>query len=382
MRDCAPRSPTYATVGAWITGTLGAAVLLMLPALLARLSEERFFTAAQLGVFSFADLGGLTLGSALSAYLLPRNGLRRTMRYGIVLAALANFACAPVFNYGTLLILRLVAGLGAGLMVASAYVVLGRSQQADRSFAIFLLCQGAFSAVCLKSVPALTALVGVSGIFVLLGILYAAALATTPILPATSDDPHRRLPPARMHASSYAALVGILVFFIGQGGVWAYLELIGTQRGLDAATVSSGLALSTLLGLSGPTSAALLGQRLGRMVPLCVALTVAWIALYLLGTGVSGARFTLGACLFNIAWNFSIPYQLAILSQNDSNQAALAWAAATSLAGLAIGPMVASVVFHPYGAHGVLWLCGALYAASVIALGPALPGTSCLSCGA
>lgn len=368
-----PTTSSQRAVGAaWLAGTLSAAVLLMLPALLARLAEELSLTETQLGVFSFADLGGLTAGAAFGAHLLIKVGLRRLVRCGFALAALANLGCVPVTHYETLLVLRIGAGIGAGLVLAAVYVVLGHARRVDRSFAIFLLCQGIFSAMTLKSVPPVTELVGLGGVFAALAVLYAAAIWPMSALPSGAQGVHHQTARPRPQLAAYAGLAGILVFFMAQGGVWAYLELIGTRGGVDSISISNGLALSTLVGLLGPLTAAVIGQRWGRALPLCLGLGTTLLALSLLGSRLDGSLFTLAACLFNVAWNFTIPYQLATLSRAGAASHTVAWAASISLCGLAVGPLVIAFAYRAQGFHGVLWLSGVLCVASVAALTPAL----------
>jgi MFS family permease len=108
-------------------GTLGVAVLLVLPGLVGVLKQGYGFNDSQLGYLSSADLGGLTLGSALGARFVPNVGIRRGALGGLLVAAIANAATVLSSAFWPLLTLRIVAGLGAGLAVAVCYIVLGRS---------------------------------------------------------------------------------------------------------------------------------------------------------------------------------------------------------------------------------------------------------------
>ncbi|MGH9643601.1 MAG: MFS transporter [Terriglobales bacterium] len=355
-------------------GTLGPAVLLMLPGLLAALSERYAFSERQLGILSFADLGGLTLGSALSARLLPAMGVVRGTQLGLLGAVVANGASATVAAFAPLLILRVGAGLGGGLLVGSCYMVLGRLKHVDRTFGIYLLCQGVFGAVALKVMPALTQALGIAGIFGALALLYAAALALPRFLPASEGIGQHSSERTGFGSAAWSGLAAVLIFFVAQGAVWAYLELMGQRGGLDASGVATAVALSTLVGLSGPLTAALLGSRIGKVFPLLSALALALISLALLNSTLNVPRFALAACLFNVAWNLSIPYQMAALAGVDASGKVVAWAASASLAGLAVGPPIAGAVLASRGTSGVLLTSATLYVVSVIALLPALTG--------
>jgi predicted MFS family arabinose efflux permease len=277
-----------------------------------------------------------------------------------------------VAAYWPLLVLRVVAGLGAGLVVAVCYVVLGQSKQVDRNFSLYLLCQGLFSAIILKALPSLARAIGVAGIFALLAALYAVALALCRFLPPGRYASGARISGARPSFAAWTGLGAVLAFFIAQGAVWAYLELIGVRSGVDASSVATGLALSTLVGMSGPLAAAILGSRFGRALPLLAGSCMALIALALLSSSMDAIRFALAACLFNIAWNFSIPYQLSALAAVDSTGSVVGWAASASFAGLAIGPPIAAVALDAEGSVGVLWLSAGLCVLSLSGFVPAL----------
>ena len=94
------------------------------------------------------------------------------------------------------------------------------------------------------------------------------------------------------------------------------------------------------------------------------------IALVLLGSELDALRYSFAACLYNIAWNFTIPYQLAVLADADASGKAVVWAAPAALAGLAVGPSVAALVLGAGGLDAVLWSCAALCVGSLIGLTP------------
>jgi predicted MFS family arabinose efflux permease len=357
---------------ALLVGTLGVAVLLMLPALLAALTRTYGFEEKQLGLFSFADLGGLTLGAGLGARILLEVGIRRGTQWGLMVASLANFVSAAVATFWPLLVLRAVAGLGAGVVVAACYLVLGQSSRVDRHFSFYLLSQGVFGAISLKLLPSLSALIGTRGIFASLAALCALALLITSFLPTAQSLATPQRQRVRFSSAAWTGLAAVVAFFVAQGGVWAYLELIGTRGGVDSSEVAAGLALSPLVGLAGPLIAALVGARWGRALPLCIGLALTLASLALLSSHLDAGRFAFAACLFNVAWNYTLPYQLSALSAADATGTAVAWAASASLAGLAVGPPIAAFAHEMQGFVGVLGLSAALCALSVSGFIPAL----------
>ena len=97
------------------------------------------------------------------------------------------------------------------------------------------------------------------------------------------------------------------------------------------------------------------------------ALTTTLFALYLLGSSLTPLRFVLAACLFNAAWNLSVPYQLASIAAADPSGRVVGWAAPASLAGFAIGPPIAAFIMEAAGGlGGVLWSCAVLGTLSIL----------------
>ena len=126
-------SSRVAVATALAIGPLGAAVSSILPGLVRILQHGCAFDDAQLGYLSSADLAGMTLGSAIGAKVGARSGVRHGVGCGLVIAALANLSSAAVHRFGPLRFLRSLVGIGAGLVVAGCWVVLGQSKQAGGS---------------------------------------------------------------------------------------------------------------------------------------------------------------------------------------------------------------------------------------------------------
>ena len=372
VHDVASSINRGAVAVALVAGTLGPAVLLILPTFVGVLARDYGLSDEQLGVFSFANLGGLALGSGLGASLFPRAGSRLTTGWGFALALAANAAMVFVRAYSPLLVLSVVSGLGGGLAVAVCYAVLGQSTHVDRNFGIYVACQVLFSAVAIYSMPKVANLVGAPGIFGVMAALFLLALPLLGYLPSQRGPALRSAAPGRLARSVWVALCAVFAFFAAQGAVWTYLQIIGVRGGVDPALVANGLAIATLVGVLGPLISAALGARIGRALPLLVGVGLMIGASQMISSPLGPFRFGISACLFTIAWNLTIPYQLSSISAVDQSGQAVAWAASISLAGLALGPLTAAVVLSDLGLTGVVWLSVALVVASFLGMIPVL----------
>jgi predicted MFS family arabinose efflux permease len=350
-----------AVAAATVLGTLGAAVLLVLPGLVGALKVRYGFADTELGYLSSGHLAGLTLGSAAGARLIAMLGIKRTVWLGLILAAAANLAAVPVRTYWPLLACNIAAGLGAGTAVAVCVFVLARSSQVDRYFGIYTVSQLVFGAIALHWMPAFSSAVGIQGMFALLSALFALSLLLTRYLPTSIESPADSVANGtRTHAAAWIALVAIVIYFSGQVAVWAYLELLGDHDELPRQTVASAIALSSLVGIAGPLIVTFIGARFGRAMPLLLGLCVSLAALYRFSGSPDASQFVVAVCLFSIAWNFCSSYQPGLIADADPSGRAVRWVAFATLAGIAIGPSAGALVLEDASFDAVLWVSGAL----------------------
>jgi hypothetical protein len=376
MSSIAPaRSDKRLVAIALTLGTLGAVLLLVLPGFVGTLQRLYHFDAAQLGYLSSAHLSGMTLGTALGARLMAAVGLRRATIGGLLGAAIAYGAATFVEAYHPLLFLMLATGAGAGVAIATCFVVLGNAKDVDRSFSLYNVTQLVFGAAALQWLPAISSHIGVRGLFSALAALFVAALLLTRPLftpaPVASVEVRQGTP----RTSARVALPAITVYFAAQCLVWAYLELIGTRQGLPLQYIVSAIALSSLVALLGPTLALLIGARFGRVAPLAIGLTVSLIAVYLLADVQDLTTFTTAACLFNVAWNLSSCFFPAIVAGADPSARLMKWVALATLLGVSVGPLLGALIVPVLGLAGVLASGAVLSVFSFIGFLPACLAT-------
>ena len=118
---------------------VGYSVLVALPAINSAWVDQLGFSEVQVNRVASADLLGLFIGAVLTS-LLIQTWNRQTLTYlGIALAIAANGLCTQYADYQTTLVLRLAAGLGAGLYTAVAVAGLGAHSKPREAFNWMLL---------------------------------------------------------------------------------------------------------------------------------------------------------------------------------------------------------------------------------------------------
>ncbi len=150
-------------------------------------------------------------------------------------------------------------------------------------------------------------------------------------------------------------LLAIVIFFLAQTALWAYLDQIGVAANIEPSDMISALVLISIGGLLGALTAVFIGVRLGRFWPLVLASLAQVVSLFLLMKGVTFWSFVIQAGIFNYAWNLIIPYQLGLLSDADQSGKAMVLSGTATGIGVAGGPMIAAMLLdeHGFGAINV-----------------------------
>ena len=343
-------------------GTIAVFVFLVLPLYVGALAENGY-DDGQLGNLASMDLAGMAVASVLALFWMKRLNWRWVGAAGMAVVIAANLACLGVDDYGTLLILRLVAGLGGGSAVVLAYGVVASTTHPDRYMGLFVVTQMVFQVAAFLLLPSLLERFGLPVFYYLFIGLASVGLLLAFLLPSTghAEELHRGEAdglPVKGRLAIFLVLVAIMLFFLGQSGIWAFGELIGTAAGLDDQTVGNLLAGTTALALFGGLASAWLDVRFGRVLPILVAVLVQ-VAMLLFFYGEMSATFFFGVFgAFSFCWNFGIAYQVGTLVSVDTEGRYTALIPAFQGAGLALGPAVAGLFLSGEGYYSVNVISG------------------------
>ena len=106
---------------------VGYGVLVGIPVISTAWVTKLGFTEVEVGRVAGMDLGGLSAGAVVAAWVINHLNRRLIVFIGIFLAALANGLCLKYVDYETVLWLRFLAGFGSGMYTAVAMAVFGTS---------------------------------------------------------------------------------------------------------------------------------------------------------------------------------------------------------------------------------------------------------------
>ncbi|RWK04222.1 MAG: MFS transporter [Mesorhizobium sp.] len=354
----------------WI-GSVGLLILGLQPVLLGALYTEGHVTGDELALVATAEMIAIAIGSAIVAMLLPARNMRWKSAVLLVVLALANFGTAFSKSPNALIGARILAGLAEGGLVAVATELIARSRRAERIGGYFVtlqtLAQCALALLlALYAVPA----AGSAGGFVALGVVCLLSLAVAWLV---SDD-YADLPKEEhfsnvLTAPAITALLSIFCYSMFFGAVWAFLEPLGAQFGIDGSTVGLMVSASLAAQVVGAMTATAFEARIDYRFAITIIGAVAVVCSALLASGPGLAVFWAAALVMGFILLFIVPYQIRMAITADETRTAVLLVPAAQLFGLAIGPIAASLLIDGENFRPVPEFAAATALASVALLG-------------
>ncbi|RWD89394.1 MFS transporter [Mesorhizobium sp.] len=354
----------------WI-GSVGLLILGLQPVLLGALYSEGHVTGDELALVATAEMIAIAIGSAVVAMLLPARSMRWKSAVLLVLLALANFWTAYAASPDALIGARTLAGLAEGGLVAVATELIARSRRAERIGGYFVtlqtLAQCALALLlALYAVPA----AGSAGGFIALGVVCLLSL----VVAWTVPDDYADLPKEEHFANvltvpAITALLSIFCYFMFFGAVWAFLEPLGAEFGIDGRTVGLMVSASLAAQVVGAMTATVFEAHIDYRLAITVIGAVAAVTSALLASGPGLLVFWAVALVMGFILLFIVPYQIRLAITADETRTAVLLVPAVQLFGLAIGPIAASLLIDGDNFRPVPEFAAATALASVALLG-------------
>ena len=345
---------------------VGYSVLVALPAINGAWVEQLGFSEVQVNRVASADLLGLFIGAVMTSVLIKRWDRQRLTYLGIALAILANALCTQYVDYDTTLILRFVAGLGAGFYTAVAVAGLGAHSKPREAFNWMLLAFAVSQFLELQLIPHLT----MNGIYLFFIATYVVTLPFVRLIPrAGSPAPLPTEVSNDKQRPTLLAWVGIgaiVIAYINIGAYWSNIELAAEAAGLDGDWAAQVIAWCVLLSFVGCFTAMWVLKKFDYDRPLLVTFVLMVISVGLLAVNFTAALFVFSVAMFNFLWIFIDVYQMGGVSVADRSGSAAAFIPGAQGLGQTVGPFAASVMLDlGWGFNGVFILCAAASATAL-----------------
>ena len=337
---------------------VGYSVLVALPAINSAWVDQLGFTDVQVNRVASADLLGLFIGAVLTSALIRRWSRQGLTYLGIALAIGANALCTQYVDYQTTLLLRLVAGLGAGFYTAVAVAGLGAHSRPREAFNWMLLAFAISQFLELQLIPHLS----MNGIYLFFIATYVITLPFVRLIPTVTVP--APVPESVSHNTQRPTLLAwvgigaIVIAYINIGAYWSNIELAAEAAGLDGDWAAQVIAWCVLLSFGGCFTAMWILKKFDYDRPLLLTFFLMVLAVGLLALDFTAALFVFSVAMFNFLWIFIDVYQMGGVSVADRSGSAAAFIPGAQGLGQTVGPFAASIMLDlGWGFDGVFVLC-------------------------
>ncbi len=351
---------------------VGAILFNTMPVLLGAVADGFGASNDELGLLAAVGLLGASVVLVSSYFWVRRVRWRRHLGWSICSGIAAIAALYTVDSFAGLLIVFPLIGVAMASTFAPALAALSDARDPARAFGFSITAQVLLAAVALFLIPAFAVpRYGFSGVVAVLLALFAPALLLLRWIPDGGERPERPEPPAaegRVNLRLWALLgiAAMAVYFVGLNGTWAFLERIGNAAGVSGEAIGTALATSMVLGASGAALAGALGQRL-PFAPALWASPALFLIFILIALDVrTGLGFTAAALIFNVAWNFSLPYQMNLIANVDLAGRYIVLVPAAQTLGGALGPALSGSLSVAFGLRSIYGLLAGAIAVALV----------------
>jgi MFS family permease len=280
------------------------------------------------GLVATVEMGCIAASSLLFSQLASRVNPRAVYAGGIctILAMNALTIVAP--GVESLILIRGVAGFGAGAVAATVMATAGRSRTPEKTFGVINSFVGVMGMIMAQVLPQALKLGSIEpawglresdGLFFVYVIASLIALGFIRMVPV----PPRRVVgtadplPAVLPASGWLALSGLGIIFFGHGTLSMYIVEVGFEVGLTAQAIGNTFAVASLIGILAPLVAGHLGSRYAATLPVYTILGAVLLFGLLLAHATTPLGFFVFAPLYAMTPIAMMPIALGALARLD-----------------------------------------------------------------
>jgi len=257
---------------------------------------------------------------------------------------------------------------GTAVVVSSCCIsILARLHNPARAMSIKTSSDIVLASALLYLLPVQT--LGFRGFVVVLALVFALGLLLVPKLPervaegAHASTPTRSLGTAPLDA--WLALATMVAFNVGGVAVWVFLGKLAVHAGLDVREGSNVIAAGLFVGIFGSIGAAALAGQSKRIWPQ-VTSGIAFLGSVPALAAASGlVQFTAAVFVFNVAWNFFMPFVMGLLATRDDTGRLAALIPGTNMLGGIVGPPLAGSLMTTMGYSTAMWTMTAIASVSI-----------------
>ena len=352
------RNAPMAIVAACVVSIVGVFGLMTQPMVVGIYSDLLGFSLEQGGLIIVAEVAGGALASILAMFWINRISWRIALSFALAVVIIGNIVTMMQTDVNVITALRFAIGFcGQGTAFAIGISIIGNTSDPERNFGFVIASQVAFGVVSLFTLrPLVEQYQTIGGMYVPLAGLAAATLLLVKFVPTGSA--HAEMGGGERPAGSLAlpltSLAAMLIWCCGLGAMWAFIERIGVEGGLDSVVALRALGISSAIAIAGALSAsALAAKGVGRFMPVTIALLAQMAMAWMLQGEMNWIEMAIKASIFQIFWNLTGPFFMGAIAASDTSGKISVLIPAAQTSGFFIGPAVVGAFLDGSGLEAV-----------------------------
>lgn len=323
----------------------------VLPVTLGLLSGHYTLEPAQMGYLVAANTFTGLCTSLAAPYWIRRVGLRVAVAGFLVFMALGLYGLSLAPNLAVLFGVQMLLGVTAVGVASVCVNVIAQLDNPARAYGLKITADVIIAGTFLSVVP--VGQLDLDGFVVLLALPFLAALPLVRGLPAgifgAGPTAIESLSLRAAPRAAWLVLAAMVVFYTAGAGIWPFLERLGLHAGLDRGAAANMIAAGLFVGMVGSLGAVFVAGRVRSIWPQTVCGVLFVLSIPALALADGRIAFAGAVFVFNAAWNFFIPFIVALVAARDTTRRLGALVPATAMLGGIIGPPIVGVLIGAAG---------------------------------
>ena len=349
----------YISIAAFLT--INNLIYNTLPIILGGLATQRGFNEAQIGVLGSTFLAGQMLTNITGPLWVGRVNWKITVSFAMLIFAIAMLLSAHV-NFSLIAICYLIAGGTTGISLACMFCLISNMDNPVRAYSMAIIAQCVIAGILVIVFQSfLLPKYGLEGLSYLIATLILISIPFVRWVPmnlkAQLEDSNKSKIKENLKFKisfsfwAFIGLIGIIIYYTGQTGIWAFVERIGNSRGFDPDFIGIVAAGSLILSGLGAWAADLTGNKLGNFKPLVIGILIFIIAMVILSATNDKYLYFIAIIIYSAAWNYMTPFQLLAVKSADKSGTYASMIPAFQSIGAAVGPVSVGLLIVDGGSY-------------------------------
>lgn len=270
---------------------------------------------------------------------------------GNVVAMLAN-------EYHLIAASRVIAGIGAGIVLALGNTIVARTRNPERVFGFVIAGTSLYESIILFGTPLAIHSSGRQGFYLLLVIvvaLFALVMRGFRREPLGMLKQEFESEPLQNRKHGITGTAAVFVIFIMLSCVWVFAEQLGVRSGLNIVKIGIIFSIGTFLGFLAGLLAGFLGNRYGRTLPVTIGILSPTISCLCIAYFPSENVYQASMLIFIFTYYFFLPYILGTMAALDRRGRWAVIASGLHLLGAAISPVFGGLIVVKFGYITLSW---------------------------